>query len=190
MMKKNHLLHKTIVLSIISLFLWLSIFTATSTSIITSSSAQKSTISQTTAYQVAEMKIQELSTKDFTIRDTIVLKNNKETMLCYIFSLNPQGYMVISASFDLPPLIAYSFSNNYQDSAQSNILSDLLKADLSLRLENIQKIPKELLEQRHLQWTELISEKPLVSTSFEQWPPEGSTSTGGWVETLRRPLFK
>ena len=64
-----------------------------------------------------------------------------------------------------------------------NPLFDLLYADLTLRLQNIQLVPEKILEERHLQWDSYIKGTPLSTGKFEQWPPEGSTPTEGWILT-------
>lgn len=54
--------------------------------------------------------------------------------LAWVHHLSPQGFMVISASETLPPLMAYSLDTPYGDLSADNPLSDLLIADLSRRL--------------------------------------------------------
>ncbi|MFZ4706010.1 MAG: C10 family peptidase [Bacteroidales bacterium] len=103
--------------------------------------------------------------------------------LFYIFELNPAGYMAVSADNDLPPVIAYSFTNGagVLDN-EANTLIRMLKADLTLRLHNIHNLPPNIIEDRRNDWEALLAsnsyKKPL-----QQWPPEGSTATGGWIET-------
>ena len=67
-----------------------------------------------------------------------------EAVLFYIFELQPQGYIVTSADSDLPPVIAYSFNSSFFDGASGNVLLNLLKTDIQLRLENISSFPEEL----------------------------------------------
>jgi hypothetical protein len=40
-----------------------------------------------------------------------------------------------------------------------------------------------MTQERHVSWDGYLQEKPMVSGRFEQWPPEGSTPTGGWLLT-------
>jgi hypothetical protein len=100
--------------------------------------------------------------------------------LFYVFELFPQGYIVTTCETNLPPLIAYSFTNNFYDENSGNVLIELLTSDLSLRLQNISNLPNEVLEQRNQHWEELIS-ATTKNDRFEQWPPEGTTPTGGWL---------
>jgi hypothetical protein len=61
----------------------------------------------------------------------------------------------------------------------------MLKHDISLRLQNIPYLPAITIERRHQAWDVLLNDKPQQNfdTGFEQWPPEGTTATGGWLET-------
>ncbi len=135
------------------------------------------------ATRVATAKLQELNKRDFSITEKTQITNEKGEPLFYVFNLNPPGYLIITGSYDLPPVIAYSFSCNFQANTGDGPLFDLLFADLMLRLKYIQYIPGRTLEERHLQWDTYSKGIPLSNGRFEQWPPEGSTPTGGWLLT-------
>jgi len=49
----------------------------------------------------------------------------------------------------------------------------MLKADIGLRLENIENLPENIIKSRNLLWSEFLDEENenLVNTDFEQWPP-------------------
>ena len=54
--------------------------------------------------------------------------------LAWVHHLSPQGFMVISASETLPPLMAYSLDTAFGEMDADNPLSEMLIADLGLRL--------------------------------------------------------
>lgn len=135
------------------------------------------------ATSVAITKLQELNKKDFIIIDSEQITNEKEEPLFYVFDLNPPGYIIVTGSYDLPPIIAYSFTSNFQANTEDNPLSDLLYADITLRRQYIQSIPEKTLQERHLQWDTFTKGTPRSNERFEQWPPEGSTPTEGWLLT-------
>jgi len=147
--------------------------------------SNKEPIAASVAYQIVQAKLQELKKTMYTIEPPTFLMNNENTILGFIFALVPQGYMVVTAWNDLPPVIAYSFTSSAREEPGSvNIFQQLLIADLNLRLQNVASLPSSLLETRHQEWTMLLKDKNRVTTGgFEQWPPEGSTTTEGWVET-------
>ena len=140
------------------------------------------------ATKVANMKLSQLGkTDDFSVGSSIEsYRNCEDIILFYVFNLQPQGYIVVSADSNLPPVIAYSFTDNFQsDVSKNNILLQMLKADIGLRLENVEKLPENIIKSRNSLWSEFLNEETEVSVNidFEQWPPEGTTPTEGWIET-------
>ena len=138
------------------------------------------------AIKVASLKIKQLGKTDYIITDSVTIKNHKGIPLFYVFNLKPQGYIVVTGYYDLPPIIAYSFTSNFQSNEiKNNIFLELLKADIELRLQNVLLIPENMIKERHILWETFLSEKTeqAIRQNFEQWPPEGSTPTGGWLLT-------
>ena len=140
------------------------------------------------ATKVANMKLSQLEkTDDFSVGSSIEsCGSNENIILFYVFDLQPQGYIVVSADSNLPPVIAYSFTDNFQsDVSKNNILLQMLKADIELRLENVEKLPENIIKNRNALWSEFLNEETevLVNVDFQQWPPEGTTPTEGWIET-------
>jgi len=102
-----------------------------------------------------------------------------DATLGYVFAVQPTGYVVVSASTDLPPVIAYSVTGGFH--CHNEALLELVTADLANRAADLAVMPAELLAQHRADWDALLS--GAARQRFEQWPPEGTTSTGGWVET-------
>jgi len=135
------------------------------------------------ATRVANAKLHEQHKTNFFITQSTQITNEKEEPLFYVFNLQPPGYLIVTGSYDLPPVIAYSFTSDFKDYTDGNPLFDLVYADLKVRLENIEVVSEKIVEERHLQWDSYIKGIPLPNKEFEQWPPEGSTPTGGWLTT-------
>lgn len=75
--------------------------------------------------------------------------------LVFLFHLSPRGYMFVSGKIELPPVIAYSFTN---DSDPEGRLVSLVKADLMLRL----KFQPEVLKTRNREmWDEIGEDQAL-----------------------------
>jgi hypothetical protein len=114
----------------------------------------------------------------------ITLKNlvavSESNVVCfYAAELSPIGYIIVTADDDLPPVIAYSF----QDKLNSNgEFFEILKKDISNRTANIDKMPIEKIRDNNLRWEELLNGK-FSRGGVEYWPEQGTTSTGGWLET-------
>jgi hypothetical protein len=104
-----------------------------------------------------------------------------ELLLAYAFNLTPAGYIVVTASTGLPPVIAYSFEGNYGEMSLENPLYELLKSDLSDRIaycntpDNFYKSRNESLWETILKDDSTSGVRPL----FEQWPATGD----GWLKT-------
>ena len=96
--------------------------------------------------------------------------------LVFLFHLLPRGFMIIPGKMELPPVLAYSFTD---DPDSEGRLINLAKADLMLRLLNQ---PESLKTRNRMAW-EKSGEDQATSPLFQQWPPAGTTSTGGWLET-------
>ncbi|MEI7983743.1 MAG: C10 family peptidase, partial [Bacteroidota bacterium] len=99
--------------------------------------------------------------------------------LFYFVQLIPQGFIVVSASRDLPPVIAYSYN------ATTGHTSDYIRfvtSDLEKRMISLRELPIEILEKRHALWTHYLTGMS-GQPAFQQWPEPGTTSTGGWLET-------
>jgi hypothetical protein len=183
MMSKRRRAQKISVFVVVGLFLGIGIVPIMNGNEIRIIPDDNLTITIDIAKQVATTKLNELDKIDFSIIESTTINNDEGEPLFYIFNLNPQGYIVVSASYDLPPVIAYSFTSNFIEYDIINPLYDMLYADITLRLENIQIIPQRIIQERHLQWDSYAKDNPVVSGRFEQWPPEGSTPTGGWILT-------
>jgi hypothetical protein len=115
----------------------------------------------------------------------LLIRDGSGRLLCYLFELNPAGYVAVTADTDLPPVIAYSFTNSwFTDNPDQNPLLELLEADLTDRFENLSEIPGEIIQQRNQGWDRLLKNPQLKAAGkFEQWPPAGTTPTGGWLES-------
>ena len=93
------------------------------------------------AQKVAETKISLSKSSDYFISEAIEIKSVDDSPLMYVFSLNPQGYIVVPANKKLPAIIAYSFENEFGVISEENFLLQLLKADVSNRIDHIDLIP-------------------------------------------------
>jgi hypothetical protein len=119
------------------------------------------------AEKVAESKISTVKSSEYNILDAIEIKDDANSPLLYLFLLKPNGYIVVPASRILPPIIAYSFENNFGDVSNNNVLLKLLKADISSRIDNSHLISEDIFITRFEQWqkySKSIKMKSLVST--------------------------
>ncbi|MCE1189300.1 MAG: C10 family peptidase, partial [Ignavibacteria bacterium] len=90
-----------------------------------------------------------------------------------IYILQPIGYLVMSEHPALPELVAYSFENEFGAFSEKNPLLTLICAgsEATIRFYN-EKHPEPVGAEKAL---------PVKAAAW-QWPPQGSTTTGGWLK--------
>ena len=121
--------------------------------------------------------------KNYQLKSIHNIKNKEGEILAYRFDLQPQGYLVLTADQSFPPVIAYSFTGNFCIADHhANPLEDILMQDIEARLAHLPDMENKTKEDNRYQWNILINDI-IQKHTFEQWPPQGSTSTGGWLET-------
>lgn len=108
-----------------------------------------------------------------------ILITSGDKILAYAYPCSPTGFVVVCVDDKLPPVIAYSDKNGFDPTSP---LASLIKSDLSLRLQNYDEMSKESKAAVKEKWRMLSSDVKIIP-KYEQWPPEGSTSTDGWTET-------
>lgn len=106
--------------------------------------------------------------------------DNDESQLAWIVSLSPRGFILVSSSENLRPVLAYSFRNNVEfEGEEGRIFTTLITRDIESRLafpvEDVSAQQKIAAE-----WDAMLSGN-ITKTRYEQWPPEGTTPTGGWI---------
>ena len=95
----------------------------------------------------------------------------------YIFNLIPQGFIIISKSKELEPVIGYSFENNFINTKVNyNTLTSIINNSQILLKQNLSYTDKLENMQR---WDNFNTR----NDEFQQWPPADQTTTGGWVQT-------
>ena len=127
------------------------------------------------AQLVAEYKISLSKYSDYVIFESFEIKSEVEVALMYVFLLEPTGYIVVPASKKLPPVIAYSYDCDFGGIAEDNVLLQMLKADISRRIENIDSISEDIINTRFEQWQEYlypkIRDQPRIVTTLSSIGP-------------------
>lgn len=134
---------------------------------------------------IVQQKLNQLNKVDYTI-DTILpySSEHKDNPLFYAAILEPTGFLIISTDYNLPPIMAYSFTSPFTtDSAHLDSFLAYLKTDITQRLSESCLLNEEPLY--HSEWaTHLTNDESAQTVSlYEQWPPEGYSETEGWIET-------
>ncbi|MBN1149608.1 C10 family peptidase [candidate division WOR-3 bacterium] len=141
-------------------------------------------VDQNSAESLVLFKMSQDDMTDSRVIDTsYVLESDlNDQTLAYVFELKPTGYMIVPAEDRLFPILAYSYENGCRIGEEnSNPLFDLVKYDIEKKISCLEMIPGHVRE-RFKSWRIGLLEGRL-SPDFEQWPPSGSTPTGGWLES-------
>jgi hypothetical protein len=144
-------------------------------------------ISVETATAVAVRHVQLFGpAANFTVGEARPVRNlENEAVLYYCVDLNPTGYVIVSGATNLPPVVAYSFTGAAGNAEPGNPLADLLQLDLGRRVENACLIPAAEIQRCRARWADYLDPAAgaELARGFQQWPPAGSTPTGGWILT-------
>jgi len=140
-------------------------------------------IDRNSAFLVACAKLKDLEKDTYTILSTNEIFDDQGNILCYAFDLQPQGYIVVTAYKTLPPILAYSFTSSF--SKAGTLLYDLVKADIVKRLTYFSEISEKIKKENIDQWNSYLSidSSALEDSTICQWPKEGTTASGGWIQT-------
>jgi hypothetical protein len=109
------------------------------------------------------------------------------TILAHIVHMQPNGFVVFSNDRGIEPVIAYSFDGHFSpDTTSENHFYHMLIRDLSSRMQVLAETPHDVKKQNLEKWNRLDSGEDLYfsASGFQQWPAQGTTYTGGWVETM------
>ena len=144
---------------------------------VTMNSVRSQQVDMNTAEKAATNFLESKST-GFEIEEIETIIDNGN-ILAFVFNLLPEGFVIVPADKSLRPVYAYSFSGKYDadDNAWKRILP-ILMLDISQR----KHIDQALREKNNIEWQDILSGIGLEGTR-EQWPPAGTTPTGGWLLT-------
>lgn len=184
-MYKNKIYKKGIVFAVIVLFLGAGVVSSIQVNETFNSQFNQNHIGLDSAVKVADAKLIQLDKSVFSIINSLGTTDDDGTILFYVFNLQPQGYIVVSADYNLPPIIAYSFTSNFGSVDADNVLLQMLTADIMLRLENIQIVSDDIIENRMALWNSILNGESdlLLNVNFQQWPSEELTLGDGWLDT-------
>ena len=96
--------------------------------------------------------------EDTIIGSVRALQDDEGRALAFVHELEPEGYIITSASIDIRPIIGFSFDGHlsFKDSERSPVL-DLVKWDMEARLSGLQQADVTLIERveaNRRQWIE------------------------------------
>jgi len=118
--------------------------------------------------------------QSYSIYDIHEQKDENGDVLFYLVELNPTGFMIIAGDDELPPVIGYSFKNSIDAMDESSKPYLIIKDDIDLRMQALEKLPDSMKQSRHQTWDDLL--RGNYTREEQYWPNQDSTLTGGWVQ--------
>jgi hypothetical protein len=131
-------------------------------------------------------RVQQVPLREFKAAGLREIRGDDGMVLAYINELEPRGFIATSADTDITPIVAYSFKNSFPDDEdKKNPLYRLLKEDMKLRTKALAEFDESKTKGNNKLWNFYANEDTgySVSQTFQQWPQENTTSTGGWLES-------
>jgi hypothetical protein len=120
---------------------------------------------------------------EYTIHGIKSFTNPAGGMLWYLVAIEPEGFMVVSADTGLPPILYYTFTGACPgDDAYAQQFISFISYDIAGRVDVLDNLPPSVVSERNRQWEDLLGGVAARDGRlFQQWPPEGTTPTGGWL---------
>ena len=108
-----------------------------------------------------------------------VILNNNDT-IAFVYSLNPKGFIIISPSKNLNPIIAFSTETDF-DFTQSleNILLEMLKRDIPQRIASLENMSFQAKANNQSIWNSLSNPISTTKSYDTQYGPLLSSKWGG-----------
>lgn len=115
----------------------------------------------------------------FSVGEMVAVTENSR-QLGWVAQLLPDGFILVSGSYDLRPVLAYSFESSWNTGgSEQEIFHTLMRFDLGNRLDFAAFSDKNKAKNQQA-WRNFLAGN-VAKTRFEQWPPAGTTPTGGWL---------
>ena len=96
----------------------------------------------------------------------VIWNDDKTETLAYVFELVPKGFIILSASKDLNPIVAFSFNSDFSfsDSLENKLLS-LIKTDMKLKNEALCDFKNKNVVRSSDKWNNLLNKKILFKSN-------------------------
>ncbi len=138
-------------------------------------------INYTDIISISNNKLKQLSAINYSVSKTENISiSNQESF--YLVHLAPQGYMIITNNESLPVILSYSLDCNITN---ENPFINFIKCDIKNRIKNSEFADTKIIENYKSEREKILLEKfhSQIDNDYMQFPPQGTTSTGGWLES-------
>jgi len=131
----------------------------------------------------ASQKLMKTKNPEAVLRGTDTLVSDENRPVGFVFRFAPAGFIITSASELTRPVYGYSFTGDFNFSGpESRKIKSIIIHDLQNRIRQTDRLPMTRKRAITQEWEQFLSGRLLMSP-FQQWPPEGTTPSGGWITT-------
>lgn len=142
-------------------------------------------VSENEALQTANQHLRAWGELSRSIESTYLMTDENNTVVAYIYNLDPVGFIIVSPDTDIKPVIGYSFRTDFSvENQDKNIGYLYVREDLKSRLAAIPLTDPQIVAANNELWQRYQNGSIDFSNSRDTvWPPAGYSATEGWVET-------
>lgn len=131
----------------------------------------------------ASQHLMQTQNPEAVLRGADALISSQHKPVGYIFRFEPSGFVIASTSPLVRPIYGYSFINDFNPSKPDwEKITAIFSRDLQQRINLFQRMPAFEKQMIAKEWETFLAGDKILNP-FQQWPPEGSTASGGWIET-------
>ena len=138
------------------------------------------------AQQVAQLKLQIAARNGHQIVESQVISNEAGLEIAYLFTLSPEGFILVSTDSDINPMIGYSFENEFITTVSDrNVALHMISHDQTNRHEVLDQISNEMRSNNNNIWNAYLTNNlDQLITRDPVWPPENYDSPNdGWMHS-------
>ncbi|MCF7792649.1 MAG: C10 family peptidase [Candidatus Cloacimonetes bacterium] len=142
-------------------------------------------IDEDSALQTATQHLRAWDETSRNIESTHYMLDDDDTMLAYVYDLEPEGFIIVSTDTDIKPVVGYSFRNDFTvEDKDRNVGYLFVEADMRSRLAAIPYTNPDIIQANNDLWQQYQNGSISFANSRDTvWPPAGYSATEGWVET-------
>ncbi len=102
-----------------------------------------------------------------------------QQVMGYAFSYDPSGFVIVSGFYNEQPILAYSCTSTWEgNTSLQKSVKELIKGrNGGLSRNGLRS------KQNFALWQKYLSLESIFDANLRQWPPFGTTRSGGWIET-------
>ncbi len=132
---------------------------------------------------LAAQQFMKIHNPDAALRGSDALVSDENQPVGFVFRFEPTGFVITTTSERIRPVYGYSFTNDFNLPEQEwKKINAIFASDIQQRIDHALQLPASRNQLVTEEW-EAFLRGDLALNPFQQWPPEGTTSSGGWVET-------